>query len=172
MDDVDPDVVEAMFNTNKEFFLGALCGATKVSLIRDGFLKWAQLQQLDLDEAFDDIKFRLRFVQIHPFCDRSYKTYNKKWASDDEYINVSYKDVFHEEVYDDQSRIYSVPLNELGLEIQYTKQENCSLGHTHFTSRYHLFSAPQWLAMINHWNLGMRGKTFVKEYLTDFFYDV
>lgn len=159
----DPALLNHLYISHQKYFVESMSDETKSRMIKDGLIKCAIDIIGTINKCFPDVKFDVAWQRLHPFQSYCPATYDKRWCDDEDYIEITQEDL---------ERYYALPIEELGLEIQYTWERKCSLGHTHFQRRYHLFSSPQWLGMMSHWRLGPDPKAFVKEYFPDFFYEI
>ena len=155
-------LLDNIYYGHQAFFLSAMTDATKDHMIKDGLISCAMDFVKAMNAEFEDVSFKFKWVRLHQHQDYSHKQYDKQYIDEDDYLDVDYE----------RYTYYELPLEELGLEIEYTWKRTCSMGHAHYQKRYHLYSSPQWLTMMSHWKLRPTTRDFMREYIHDFFYAI
>ena len=164
-------IADQIYNSNFDMLFDCINYRTKQMIVKDKFKSWIKQLQNDLCVVCDDVGFHLSLIQIGPYQDVHMGSYDKKWASDDDYIHPL--SIENDDPHDEDGYLfYKTDLSELYLEIKYTRRQVCSMGHTHYHRRYHLYSPAQWFTMMNAWYLGCKSSQFIKEYIPDFFYEL
>jgi hypothetical protein len=139
---------------------------TKERLVKDNILKKTNKFIEALNNEFKDVKF---------IC---------KWSFGTSMLNHEMhrydSDLYNQEYLEEEDDFYSDPdidyfyetaLTDLTIKIEYYWERICSLGCKHRTKRFMIMNIPKLIDFIEYIHIGMPARTFVKEFIPDFFYD-
>jgi hypothetical protein len=152
-------------------YINSMSLSTKERMVKDNLIGQTREFFNKLNSEFSDVKF-MYFWGMGPCLlnsqmERVYTAlYNEDYAED------SYNDF--DGMYEregDMEYFYNTALTEINVRIEYYWDRVCSLGCRHRTKRFYIVNIPKLLDFIGYVKVGMPVRTFVKEFIPDFFYD-
>jgi hypothetical protein len=161
------NIIGGEFNS----FISNMSSSTKERMVKDNIIGQTREFFNKLNSEFEDIRF-MYFWGMGPCLLNSemHRVYTDRYNED--YAEDSYNDF--DAMYDregDTEYFYQTPLTEITIRVEYYWERVCSLGCRHRTKRFYLFNIPKLLDFIGYLKVGMPVRTFVKEFIPDFFYD-
>lgn len=155
-------LLDNIIGNDINLFLDNMSIRTKDFLVKDYIDRQVKNMIAMLNTEFKDVKFNYGWVYLEHY------TY-----SCDEVSNVTfdYDDPEHIQHLGEEPVFEEYDLRQIGLKIYFYWDRICSLGCRHLTKRYLLINIPKVIDFTSYIRLGMPVRTFVKEFIPDFFYD-
>lgn len=153
------------------YFISNMSLSTKERMVKDNLIGQTREFFNKLNSEFKDVRFMyfwgmgpcLLNSDMHRVCTGRYN---------EDYSEDSYNGF--EDMYDregDTEYFYQTSLTEITIRIEYYWERVCSLGCRHRTKRFYIINIPKLLDFIGYLKVGMPVRTFVNEFIPDFFYD-
>jgi hypothetical protein len=155
-------LLDNIIGSNINLFVDHMSIKTKDYLVKDYIDKQVKNMIDKLNTEFIDVKFSYDWVYLEHY------TYNCDEVSNETF---EYDDFEHIQHLGEEPVLDEYDLRQIGLKIYFYWNRVCSLGCQHLTKRYLLINIPKVIDFTSYIRLGMPVRTFVKEFIPDFFYD-
>lgn len=158
-------LIDNIMGSDDQLIFQEMSYSTKERVLKDHLTIKIRNFFNSLNDEFKDVYFQYAWIHLDPYQSSYHEVSNEEYTDDEHNIDDLYN------YSPDNMKFYEVPLSQIGMKIEYIWKRHCSLGHQHRTKRFQIVNMPKVLDALGYIRLGMPVRTWVKEFIPDFFYD-